>query len=223
MRKALYGLCAALGMAASALVAAPAQAIVLDLPVPPPTDKIVIDVITVNGTGCPAGTAAIAMAPDNTAFTVTYSNYQSLVGVGALSTDARKNCQINLVVRVPSGFTYAVTSTDFRGYHKLQKGASAQVRANYYFQGQSQTAQTVHTYSGPSLDPDFGDSYQFTDEVPIAALVWHPCGVLRNLNVNTELRTAGGTSDLKKTTSLIALDSVDGEITTIYHFEWRNC
>jgi hypothetical protein len=231
MRKALYSLCAVLGMAATTLVAAPAQAIVIDLPIPPPSDKIVIDVITVNGTGCPAGSAAIAMAPDNTAFTVTYSKYKASIGVGHVSTnDARKNCQINVVVQVPSGFTYAIASTDFRGFHQLQgpsgtatTGASAQVRANYYFQGDPQTAQTVHTYTWKDSDPDWGASYQFTDNVAVASLVWHPCGALRNLNINTELRAAAGGSDVKTTTSDITLDSVDGEINTKYNFQWRNC
>lgn len=41
----------------------------------PPPDKIVIEVATVNGSGCPLGTAAVAVSQDNTAFTVTYSDY----------------------------------------------------------------------------------------------------------------------------------------------------
>ncbi|KJK55093.1 DUF4360 domain-containing protein, partial [Saccharothrix sp. ST-888] len=84
--------------------------------VTPPPDKIVIDVATVNGSGCPAGTAAIAVSPDNTAFTVTYSNYLAQVGVGANPTDFRKNCQLNLDVHVPQGFTYAIAAADYRGF-----------------------------------------------------------------------------------------------------------
>lgn len=41
----------------------------------PPPDKIIIKVATVNGSGCPQGTAAVAVSEDNTAFTVTYSDY----------------------------------------------------------------------------------------------------------------------------------------------------
>ena len=33
---------------------------------PPPPDKIVIDVATVNGSGCPAATAAVAVSAENT-------------------------------------------------------------------------------------------------------------------------------------------------------------
>jgi len=48
----------------------------------PPTDRIIIDVITVNGTGCPAGTAAVSVLPDNTGFTLSYAAYTAQVGVG---------------------------------------------------------------------------------------------------------------------------------------------
>ena len=146
MRKAWIICGALMGVLASTMLAAPASATgFMDLPVPPPTDRIVIDVVTVNGTGCPAGTAAIAVSPDNTAFTVTYSAYTALVGVGATSTDWRKNCQLNIVVHVPQGFTYAISKVDYRGFASIQGGASALERANYYFQGQSQTAYVSHT------------------------------------------------------------------------------
>jgi hypothetical protein len=219
MRKALYLFCAFLGVFASSFFAGPASATgFLSLPVPPPTDRIVIDVVTINGSGCPAGSAAIAVSPDNTAFTVTYAKYMALVGIGASSTDWRKNCQLNIVVHVPSGFTYAISKVDYRGFASLVRGASAIERANYYFQGQSQTAYASHTLTGP-----MGDDWQTTDEVQIASLVWAPCGALRNLNINTELRAMAGTSDVTKTTSFISMDSTDGAIDTQYHFAWANC
>lgn len=219
MRKARLIGCALLGVLASTALAVPASATgFLDLPVPPPTDRIVIDVVTVNGTGCPAGTAAIAVSPDNTAFTITYSAYTALVGVGAGATDWRKNCQLNIVVHVPQGFTYAISKVDYRGFASLEAGAGALERANYYFQGQSQTAFVSHTFTGP-----LGDDWQTSDEVPVAALIWAPCGALRNLNINTELRAMAGTSDATKTTSFISMDSTDGAINTVYHFQWATC
>jgi hypothetical protein len=219
MRKAWLICCALIGVLASTMMAAPASATgFMDLPVPPPTDRIVIDVVTVNGTGCPAGTAAVAVSPDNTAFTVTYSAYTALVGVGATTTDWRKNCQLNIVVHVPQGFTYAISKVDYRGFASIVGGASAIERANYYFQGQSQTAYVSHSFAGP-----YGDDWQTSDEVPVAALIWAPCGALRNLNVNTELRAMAGTSDAAHTTSFITMDSTDGAINTVYHFQWAHC
>ncbi|QUQ66350.1 DUF4360 domain-containing protein [Kutzneria sp. CA-103260] len=185
---------------------------------PPPPDKIVIDVATVNGSGCPAGTAAVAVAPDNTAFTVTYSNYIAQVGVGAQPTDLRKNCQLNLRVHVPSGFTYAIAEADYRGFGHLEAGASGTERANYYFQGNAPTAYIAHNLNGA-----FDDDWQFTDTTDIASLIWEPCGQERNFNINTELRVAAGTSNTKTTTSFLSMDSTDGSITTTYHFAWKTC
>jgi len=220
MRKALLSVCATLGVLASLVIAGPASAARSRpiLVVPPPSDRIVIDLVTVNGSGCPAGTAALAVSPDNTAFTVTYSNYMAQVGVGSTSTDWRKNCQLNIIVHVPQGFTYAVSHVDYRGFASLQRGASAIERANYYFQGQSQTVYSSHTYAGP-----LSDDWQSTDSVDLAAMVWAPCGVQRNLNINTELRAMAGSSNTSTTTSFIAMDSTDGAINTVYHFAWAQC
>ncbi|MDF3142685.1 MULTISPECIES: DUF4360 domain-containing protein [unclassified Streptomyces] len=183
----------------------------------PPPDKIVIKVATVNGSGCPQGTTAVAVSEDNTAFTVTYSDYLAQVGGNSDPTAFRKNCQLNLVVHVPQGFTYAIASADYRGFAALQPGASAIQRASYYFQGSPNTQFRNHSYSGP-----LNDNWQATDSTDWAQLVWAPCGVQRNFNINTELRVSAGTSSPDKV-SFMTMDSTDGDISTVYHLAWKEC
>ncbi|MEE1941207.1 DUF4360 domain-containing protein [Streptomyces sp. TRM 70361] len=183
-----------------------------------PTDRMVIEVLTVNGSGCPLGTAAVAVAPDNTAFTVTYSDYIASVGVGSKPMDFRKNCQLNLAVRVPQGFTYAIASVNYRGYAYLEKGATATQKAQYFFQGQAETRSGTHQLAGP-----YDENWQSTDEVPVGSLAWAPCGELRNFNINTELRVSGGSSNTAETTSFIAMDSTDGSVNTTYQLAWKEC
>lgn len=183
-----------------------------------PPDKIVIEVATVNGSGCRPGSAAVAVSPDNTAFTVTYSEYLAKVGVGAGPTDYRKNCQLNLIVHVPHGFTYAVASADYRGFAGLASGATAIQKASYYFQGSPDTASRSHPFRGP-----IDDNWQATDTTDWGQLVWAPCGVKRNFNINTEVRVSAGTSDPKKTTSFMTMDSTDTAINTIYRLAWKEC
>ncbi|MGW0774830.1 DUF4360 domain-containing protein [Streptomyces sp. NPDC054802] len=183
----------------------------------PPPDKIVIEVATVNGSGCPAGTAAVAVSQDNTAFTVTYSDYLAQAGGDSPATAFRKNCQLNLIVHVPQGFTYAIASADYRGFASLQPGASSTEKASYYFQGSPSTAFRSHKFEGP-----YDDNWQATDQTDWAQLVWAPCGVQRNFNINTELRVDKGTSDPAKT-SFMTMDSTDGDISTIYHMAWKEC
>jgi uncharacterized protein DUF4360 len=180
-------------------------------------NKIVIDVVTANGSGCPDGTAAVAVSPDATAFTVTYSEYLAQAGAGTKPTDSRKNCQLGLNVHIPQGYTYAITEADYRGFAHLEKGATGTETANYYFQGEPQTTRIKHSFVGPK-DSD----WQTADRVGIAALTFLPCGEERYLNVNTELRVNAGWSN-KKTTSYLAMDSTDGSIATVYHLAWKKC
>ncbi|MBC3989925.1 DUF4360 domain-containing protein [Streptomyces sp. AC563] len=183
----------------------------------PPTEKVRVEVETVNGSGCPKDTAAVAVAPDNTAFTVTYSQYLARVGGSSDPTDARKNCQLSLLVHVPHGFTYAVASADYRGYASLQPGAVGRQKSSFYFQGSPDTTSSTHTFKGPRHD-----NWQATDSTDWGELVWAPCGTRRNFNVNTELRVSAGTSDPKQT-SFMTMDSTDGDVNTIYRLAWKQC
>ncbi|WP_405612987.1 DUF4360 domain-containing protein [Streptomyces sp. NBC_00076] len=183
----------------------------------PPPDKIIIKVATVNGSGCPQGTAAVAVSEDNTAFTVTYSDYLAQAGGNSDPTAFRKNCQLSLVVHVPGGFTYAIASADYRGFASLQRGASGNQRASYYFQGSSDTVSKNHPFTGPR-----DDNWQATDTTDWPQLVYAPCGVQRNFNINTELRVTAGTQSPGKV-SFMTMDSTDGDISTVYHMAWKEC
>ncbi|GAB3430600.1 DUF4360 domain-containing protein [Actinophytocola sediminis] len=182
----------------------------------PPDDRITVDIVTVNGSGCPAGTAAVATSTDNTAFTVTYSDYVAQVGQGADPTDLRKNCQLVLQVHIPQGFTYAIAQADYRGFAHLARGASALQQASYYIQGTSPTTRSSHPINSP-----VSDNWQFTDRTETAELVYAPCGEERNLNINTELRVSSGSSGTAS--SFVTMDSTDGAASTKYHFHWLQC
>ncbi|WP_035798019.1 DUF4360 domain-containing protein [Kitasatospora mediocidica] len=183
-----------------------------------PPGGFTIGLVTVNGSGCPAGTAAVAVSPDDTAFTVTYSDYLAEVGVGARPTDFRRNCQLDVRVHAPQGFTYAIAEADYRGYAYLANGATSREQANYYFQGDPQTAYAAHAFAGP-----MDDDWQATDTTGIASLIYAPCGATRDLEINTQLNVGVGSSDPATTTSFMTMDSTDGSLTTIYHLSWETC
>ncbi|GAA3029254.1 hypothetical protein GCM10020000_02260 [Streptomyces olivoverticillatus] len=73
-----------------------------------------------------------------------------------------------------------------------------------------------------SLSPA-NDDWQTTDTTDIDALIYAPCGAMRNFNINTELRVDAGTSDPTKTNSFVTMDSTDGSFNTLYHFAWKEC
>jgi hypothetical protein len=180
-----------------------------------PPGKITVDVVTVNGSGCPAGTAAVAVSDDNTAFTVTYSDYTAQAGAGSTPTQFRKNCQLNLRVHYPQGFTYGIAKADYRGFAHLPRGAKGVQRASYYFSGSSSTGTSTHNIASPT-----SNNWQFTDSTDVAEIVFAPCGMVRNLNVNTEVRAYTNSSNQS---AFVSMDSTDGSVNTRYQFAWKRC
>lgn len=181
----------------------------------PPSSVVTLSVNTVNGSGCPAGTATVTMLPGNTGFKISYSNFRAEDGGTAGATDFRKNCQVNLDVHVPGGFTFAVASANYVGRAYLQSGTTALQRSNYYYQGSSEDNWVEHAINGP-----LNGTWRTTDVTAEADLVWSPCGEVRNLNINTELRVNAGTSTTK---NWISLKSSDGEVYTLVNFQWAAC
>jgi hypothetical protein len=204
-------LAGAVGLAA-VMLAGPAQADTAAAEAP--GGRITIDVATVNGSGCPKGSADVAVNGDNTAFTVTYSRFLAEAGGGTDIVDSRKNCQLNLEVNVPAGFTYAIARADYRGFGHLQRGADGMQQASYYFSGDSATVSSSHELDGP-----YSGNWQFTDQA--ADLVYQPCGAQRNLNINAELRVSAG--DNPALSSVMVMDSSKGSVQTVFHFAWKRC
>jgi hypothetical protein len=204
---------AALSLLASALGGSPAPT----QAEPAPPDKVFIEVVKVNGSGCRGGTAVADIAPDRTAFTVTYSEYLVQVGTGSKPKDAQRDCQLTVRLDIPPGFSYAIARADYRGFARLEPGATGLQRARYRFQTQRPTPYVDHPFRGP-LD----DNWQRTDTTDSGDLSWGPCGKSRKLDIETELRVNAGTSAPDQT-SVLAMDSTDGSIDTTYRFAWRHC
>jgi hypothetical protein len=199
---------AAIGGVALALMASPISS--QESRVAPP-GNITIQMVTANGSGCPVGSTTAAITPGNQAMTVTYNNYSARVGPYPLTANARKNCQLTLLVHVPQGWTYAVSQSDYYGYASLLGGATGLEQAGYRFQNQN-VAYASHPIAAS------GD-WHFRDTAAIGALVWAPCGQQAFFIINTELRAAGGLPQ----TSEVTMDSTDTRISTIYNLSWRQC
>jgi uncharacterized protein (DUF2141 family) len=182
-----------------------------------PSDRITLDVVSVNGSGCPPGTVDVAVLPDNTGFRLTYRDFLARAGGDANPVDLRKNCQLNVLVHVPQGFTFAVASADYRGRARLEAGATGLQRTNYYFQGSPDNNYVDHSFAGP-----LSSAWHTTDETPVAELVYAPCGEFRSVNINTELRVNEGTQNANKISSM-SMRSTEGNVDTIVHFSWKQC
>jgi hypothetical protein len=180
----------------------------------PPT-PVTLQVQTVNGSGCPAGTAHVTAEANNTGFRVTYDDFIAEDGGSAGVTDFRKACQISVLVHIPQGFTFAVAEAENRGRLNLPAGASALARTNYYLTGSPDNNYVDHPFSGP-----VSGSWRTTDETPVVALIFAPCGANYLVNLVEELRVNAGTSNKP---SFISMRRTEGDVDTFVQFQWKEC
>src|SRR3954467_5616314 len=66
------------------------------------------------GTGCPGGSASVALSPDQQAISILFDQYVAQAG-GSVAFD-RKNCNIAIPIHVPQGFSVSVLAIDYRGF-----------------------------------------------------------------------------------------------------------
>ncbi len=180
----------------------------------PAANQVKIAGISYAGSGCPAGSVSESMAPDAKAFTLLFDSYVAEAGPGVSLASGRRNCQIAVDLRFPSGWSYTIFDVDYRGYIQLDPGATGTQKTTYYFQGGSSQASLQSNFSGPA-DKD----YHIRDSLGLDAVVWSPCGATRAVNMNTQVRVTGGGSRR----ALMTIDSIDGQLSHKYGIQWRRC
>ena len=165
-----------------------------------------LEVVTVNGSGCPAGDADVQT--DDRTFTIGYHTFLARAGNGSSPLDQRKNCQVNLRVNAPQGYTYGLARTTYEGYAHLQDGATGLSRISTYLQGTSPTASVSQAFTGP-----FSDSWQTHYRPNSTDIQWSPCGSPRNININAEVRVTLGSADPDRL-SFVIVESSRGVVWT---------
>lgn len=179
-------------------------------------DYVRIRDIKYAGSGCPAGSVGADVAGDLSAFTLLFDQYQANVGPGIPMNEKRKNCQINLSLEIPNGWSYTLFTVDTRGYVSLEPGVRALQQSLYYFQGQMRTGRLQTVVYGPA-----DRNYAARDQIAMENQVWSPCGVSRSLNINTEVRVDNSAAPFRQ--GMITVDSIDGQFKQIYGMQFRRC
>lgn len=202
------------GWVATSLMASCLNSVALAQDVAP--DYVRIRDIKYAGSGCPVGSVGTDVADDLSAFTLLFDQYQANVGPGIPMIEKRKNCQINLSLDIPNGWSYTLFTVDTRGYVSLEPGVRALQQSLYYFQGQMRTGRLQTVVYGPA-----DRNYAARDQITMENQVWSPCGVVRSLNINTEVRVDNSAAPFRQ--GIITVDSIDGQFKQIYGLKWRRC
>lgn len=176
-----------------------------------------VQIVSLAGTGCPAGTAAVNVTPENSWFTVTYDVFEAEIGPKKTKSDARKACQLGIDVDVPPGYTFTIANIEHRGAANLADGATAYVRGIYYWSGERETKVVSNDLAGP-----YDKNWQFSDEVELEAVSEKPCGEPKTFNSKLDVGVRPGKSD-PKSESVVTLDSTDVKFSTEFQLIWKKC
>lgn len=159
-----------------------------------------------------------------------FNGYTASLGPNVSVREGRKNCQINLDIRYPSGVQYSPVSVGYSGYANLEDGVQGLHQTTYYFTGSkyqdfrrpknssinlrtgSDQVSTNHTFAGPT-----STAYSFEEAIdPASAIVWSPCNSSMPLNINNQVRL---TKDSNSTGNGVLYDSGILDLT----LQWRSC
>jgi hypothetical protein len=77
----------------------------------PNPSQVYVQSISYGGSGCPQGTVGQSISDDRTTFTLIYDQYIASTGPGVPITESRKNCQLNVNLHVPQGWTFTIVSS----------------------------------------------------------------------------------------------------------------
>jgi hypothetical protein len=165
------------------------------------------------GTGCPAGSASVALSPDQSALSILFDQY--VVEAGGSRPIDRKNCNIAIPVKVPGGYSLSVFAIDYRGFTALPRNGRAQLNVEYFLAGGGRGVRTSKTFRGPIVS-----DYLKSDNLGLEAIVWTPCGADTVLRANTTMMAQ---SNSAREQALATVDSADVQAGLIYHFQWKRC
>jgi hypothetical protein len=181
----------------------------------PSGHEVQITGIAFAGSGCPAGTVSGQLSSDLTTITLLYADFIAESGSGVSSSKQRRNCQLNVKLKYPSGWQFSVFKADYRGYANIARGDTGTCKATYYFTGDSQQISSTLTIKGP-----FDDNYLKTDQFGVTSTVWSPCGLEGLLNINSEVRVSPLSTNNK---NLLTVDSTDLSFKQIHYLQWAKC
>lgn len=175
-----------------------------------------IDSITYAGSGCPAGSLAESLSVDSRLLSIEFDSYIAEIGPGVSRMESRKNCQINVSLSYPQGWSFAVNEVDYRGYISLERGVTGVQSTTQYFAGRADSVKLQTTFRGP-MDTD----YQLRDQLGISSILWSPCGVNRSLNLSTQIRLDN--SGNRNGSGLMTLDQISTRASHRYGLIWKRC
>jgi hypothetical protein len=176
----------------------------------PNPEDVYVQSVTYGGSGCPPNTVRSTFSNDRREFVLSFDSFIASVGPSVLITKARRDCQLNIDIRVPYGWTFDLVKQAADGYVQLPKGLKATLTRIFYMN---------KNYT--STDVDFWKGARQSDYNSVSSLKQrlfspNPCGKVIPLNVKLSATITGPTTTANKLSGQFTIDSISQ-----LQLEWR--
>ena len=181
--------------------------------VPASADDISLGIPGYGGSGCPGGSVSTTLSPDGKSLSLIFDEYTVSAGGSTGRSFDRKTCNVAIPVHVPSGYSIAVLSVDYRGFNQLPPRAMSQFNVEYFFAGSRGPAFRRSFYG--ALQSDFF----INNLLGVESWVWSPCGAAVNLRTNSSMRL----NTFNNAEAMASVDSQDVNAAIVYRLQMRRC
>lgn len=170
---------------------------------------------TFNGSGCSSQTARATLSPNGQQISILFDSFIAEAGTNLFSSEVdQKNCDMNIPIRVPNGYSIALFSIDYRGYADLPGNSRLRFSAEYSIAGKSS-----RRYSKEFLGP-LADNYYFKNEIQSEMNVWSQCGAETLLRTQSNILVE---SRLNAGHAYASIDSIDVQSGIVFNIQYRKC
>lgn len=185
----------------------------------PDMSQVAIQQVNARGSGCAADTVSVNLSPDGEAMTLIFDDYSV---EGGASEDrlgkTKKDCNIQMRIATPPGWTFSILSLTLRGYADLDPGVNGIQSAKYRLGRKGRDAEL----SRLKLAGEYRDNYEQSFDLPLASANWADCGgSSQTLNLATSIAVKG--ERRANGAGVMTVDSLDGEMNQEYGIMWRRC
>lgn len=160
--------------------------------------------------GCPEGSYSVVNSPDGTSLSILFDAF-------AVSSGAeQKQCNLQVPLLLPEGYSLGVYRVDYRGYANLARKEESELTVDYQLGPRNKGRRFQRKIKGET-----DDDFLFTENIGAGLMKRIGCGEAAVLDVSVRLTlAASGQSE-----AMATLDSADGAARggLIYYLDTKKC
>jgi hypothetical protein len=186
------------------------------------SDSIQIGAITTAGTGCPNGTVASSVSPDNSAISLLFDAYTLRVAAvpanqGQRGQMAQADCQIMVPITLPPDTMILLNSLDYRGFASLPAQAEMNftTRDGFKFDNNHHEDQQDRANK---IQGVFQDVFTYSRNRP--EKMWSKCGGIAYLTSKSRLQISSRNPSEE---AIASIDSIDATLGVKFNLITKPC